>query len=153
MAFKVLLNAKAKSYSQTDRCIYTPENMAFKVLLNAKANKWTRPQFNDRIYLFGCKSLIADRIILGGTTQHYLAAQQAMMSVHRPAHSKILLAYLANWPLYIDPGEYGFQGALKCQGGPFLGYAQVFSVFIVWKNCQNGLLLRPFQIKALLQGN
>ena len=53
---------------------------------------------------------------LGGTTQHYLAAQQAMMSVHRPAHSKILLAYLANWPLYIHPGEYGFQGALKRQG-------------------------------------
>jgi len=31
---------------------------------------------------------------------------------------------------------------VKCQGGPFLGFPQVFLVFTVQKkNCQNGLLL------------
>ena len=38
----------------------------------------------------------------------------------------ILLAYLANWPQYIQE-----DGAIKCQGGPFLGFAQVFFVLIV----------------------
>jgi len=37
---------------------------------------------------------------------------------------------------------YGFQGAIKCQGGPFLGFAKAFSALIVRQNCQNGLPLR-----------
>ena len=46
-------------------------------------------------------SVLADRMGLYGTTLHYLAVQQAMMSVHRPVYSKImqhitLFAYLKN---------------------------------------------------------
>ena len=50
------------------------------------------------------------------------------------------LWYLANWLLYTL--ENGFQGAIKCQGSPFLGFAQVFSAHIVQINCQNGLPLK-----------
>ena len=42
-----------------------------------------------------------------------------------------LLDYLANWPLYTP--ENGFQGTIKHQGGPFLGFAQVFFALIVRK--------------------
>ena len=38
-----------------------------------------------------------------------------------------LLAYLANRPLFTL--ENGFQGTIKCQGSPFLGFAQVFSIY------------------------
>ena len=36
-----------------------------------------------------------------------------------------LLTYLANWPLFTL--KSGFQGAIKCQGSPFQGFAQVSS--------------------------
>ena len=51
-----------------------------------------------------------------------------------------LLAYLTNWLLFTP--ENGSQGAIKCQGVAFLGFAQVFSALIVRKNCKNGLLLK-----------
>ena len=39
--------------------------------------------------------------------------------------------------------ENGFQGGIKCQGGPLLGFAQVYSAIVQEKkNCQNGLLLK-----------
>ena len=53
-----------------------------------------------------------------------------------------LLAYLANWPLYTLGN--GSQGAIKRQGGSFLGFAQVLSALIALKNCQNGLLLKHY---------
>ena len=58
----------------------------------------------------------------------------------RPVHSKITLTYSLTWPLYTP--ENDFQGAIKGQGGHFLGFAQVFSALIVRKNCQNGLYLK-----------
>ena len=45
------------------------------------------------------ESFLADRTGLYGTTLHYLAVRQTMMSVHRLVYSKIsltLLSYLAN---------------------------------------------------------
>ena len=45
------------------------------------------------IYLFSRESFMADRTGLDSTMLHYLAVQQAMVSVHRPAHSKITLTY------------------------------------------------------------
>ena len=51
-----------------------------------------------------------------------------------------LLAYLANWPQFTS--ENGFQGTIKHQGGPFLGFVQDFSALIVQSNCQNRLLLK-----------
>ena len=47
-----------------------------------------------------------------------------------------LLTYLTNWPLYTP--ENGFWGIIKCQGSPFLSFAQAFSVLIVRIDCQNG---------------
>ena len=45
-------------------------------------------------------SFMADRVGLDGTMLHYLAVRKAMVSVHKPVHSKItllnLLAYLAS---------------------------------------------------------
>ena len=53
---------------------------------------------------------------------HYLAVRKAMVSVHVQTRTfenhAILLAYLANWPLYTP--ENGFQGAIKRQDGLFL---------------------------------
>ena len=45
---------------------------------------------------------------------------------------------------HCTPGEEnGFQGAIKCQGGLFRGFAETFSALIVQnKNCQNQLLLK-----------
>ena len=74
---------------------------------------------------------------LGSTTLHYLAVQQAVvsMSIHRPENHANLLAYLGKLTAV-------HLGTIKCQGGLFLGFAQVFSVLTVRKNCQNGLLLK-----------
>ena len=33
----------------------------------------------------------------------------------------------------VHPGEPGFPGVIKCQGGPFLGFEQAFTAFIVRK--------------------
>ena len=76
-----------------------------------------------QIQLFSCDSFyVADRMGLGGTILHYLAVRKAIVSVHRPAHSCL-------------PGkltENGFQGAIKCQGGPFLGFASFLCAYC-WK--------------------
>ena len=37
------------------------------------------------------------------------------------------------------PWCYGFRGVIRCQGGPFLSFAQAFSAVIVRINCQNGV--------------
>ena len=58
------------------------------------AKKWTRPRFIDRIYLLSRESFyMADRTGLDSITLHYLAVQQAMVSIHRPVHSKIMVTY------------------------------------------------------------
>ena len=108
-------------------------------------NEITHPCFMNRTYLFSYKSFMADRIGLDGTMLHYLAGWQAVVSVHRPVRSKITLTYSLTWQTNrCTPPENGFQGAIKCQDGPFLGFAQVFSAFIVRKNCQNGLLKNSY---------
>ena len=79
-----------------------------------------------------------------GTRQHYImAVQQAMVSVHRPVHSKITVTYALTWQtdrwrvLYTP--ENGFRSITKCQGDLFLSVSQTFSVLIVRINCQNGV--------------
>ena len=42
---------------------------------------------------------MADRMGLDGTMLHYLAVRKAMVSVHRPVHSKITLTYSLTWKL------------------------------------------------------
>ena len=40
---------------------------------------------------------MANRVRLDSTTLHYLTLQQAMVSVHRPVHFKIMLTYSLTW--------------------------------------------------------
>ena len=59
-------------------------------------NEWTRPRFIDRLYSFtrlSCESFTAGRTGPDDTTLHYLAVWKAMVSVHRPVYSKIMLTY------------------------------------------------------------
>ena len=72
---------------------------------------------------------------LDSTTLHYLAVRETMASVHRPVHSKITLTYSPGKLTAFHPVN-GFQGANKHQSCCFLGFAQVFSVYVK-KNCQN----------------
>ena len=44
------------------------------------------PTLHGQNILVQCDSFMADRMGLDGTTLHYLPVQQAMVSVHRPAH-------------------------------------------------------------------
>ena len=41
---------------------------------------------------YSCDSFMVDRIRLDGTMLHYLAVRKAMVSVHKPVHSKVTLA-------------------------------------------------------------
>ena len=101
------------------------------------------PMLYGQIQSFSCDSFyMADRMGLDGTMLHYLAVRKATVSVHRPVHSKITLTYSLTWQTDCCSPENGFQGAINPPGGPFLGFAQVFSAPIVQKNCQNGLLLK-----------
>ena len=49
---------------------------------------WTEYSYN---------SFMADRMGLDGTMLHYLAVRKAMVSVHKPVHSKITLTYSLTW--------------------------------------------------------
>ena len=51
------------------------------------------------------KLYMADRMGLGGTTLHYLAVWQVMVSVHRPANSKIMLTH---FPYKLTTVHQGF---------------------------------------------
>ena len=66
---------------------------------------------------------MADRTGLGSTTLHYLAVRQAVVSDFIAYIHANLLAYLGKLTAYTP--ENGFQGAIKRQGGPFLGFVQV----------------------------
>ena len=70
---------------------------------------------------------------LDRTMLHYLAVRKAMVSVHRPVHSKITLTTRLPGKLTAVNSE---EGAIKCQGGPFLGFTEVFSALIVRKTAK-----------------
>ena len=91
------------------------------------------------IYSFSRESFMADRTGLdstvtlpGSTARCGERTQTRTFETHAN-----LLAYLTNWSLYTP--KNGFRGVIKRQGGPFLSYAQAFSVLIVRINCQNGV--------------
>ena len=88
-----------------------------------------------KLYLFSCESLItADRTGLDITTLPYLAVRKAMVSVHRPHtfenHTNFHTCLSDKLMLY-NP-ENGFQGAIigKCQGSPFLGFAETICALV-----------------------
>ena len=91
---------------------------------------------------YSCDSFMADRMGLDGTMLHYLGVRKAMVSVHKPVHSKITLTYSLTWQAdRCTSRRMAFKTLLNAGGSPFLAFAQVFSVLIFEKNCQNGLLL------------
>ena len=61
--------------------------------------------------------------ILGGTIPGSMESFSEHTQTRTFKNHANLLAYLANWPLFSL--ENGFQGAIKRQGSPFLGFAQV----------------------------
>ena len=68
------------------------------LILHVGERIWTRPRFIDKIYLFSRESFyMADRTGLDSTMLHYLAVQRAMVSVHRPVDSKIMVTYALTW--------------------------------------------------------
>ena len=88
---------------------------------------------------YSCDSLMADRMGLDGTMLHYLAVRKAMVSVHKPVHSKITLTYSLTWQADHCTSRRMAFNSPRCS--PFLAFAQAFSALVVRKNCQNGLLL------------
>ena len=78
---------------------------------------------------YSCDSLMADRMGLDGTRLHYLAVQKAMVSMHKPIHSKITLTYSLTWQAErFTSRRMAFKAPRR---GPFLGFAQVLSALIV----------------------
>ena len=75
---------------------------------------------------------------------YYLAVRKAMVSVHKPVHSKITLTYSLTWQAdrCTLPGEWLSRHYQTPRRGPFIAFAQVFFALIVRKNCQNRLLLK-----------
>ena len=99
----------------------------------------------NRIYSFSCESFMADRMGLHGTTLHYLAVHQAMVSVHGPVHSKIALTYSGAFPdklTAVHPQRMAFKALLNAQGSPLLAsFPYLF--------CQNGLVQKHGWLCAL----
>ena len=81
---------------------------------------------------YSCDSFMADRMGLNGTMLHYLAVRKAMVSVHKPVHSKITLTYSLTWQA--DWCTSRIMAFKTPRRGPFLAFAQVFSALIVRKN-------------------
>ena len=92
-------------------------------------NDSTRLHFMDRINLFGCKSIMANRVELDGSTLHYLAARQAMASVHRPMHS-----YSLTWQT--DRCRMAFKALLNGKAAVSYALLKPF-LHLLFENCQN----------------
>ena len=94
------------------------------------------PTLYGQIQSFKC-----DSFYMGGldsSTLHYLAVRKAIVSLYRPVHSKITLTTRLPAKLTVFTPENGSQGAIKRGGGPFLGFAKVFSALIVRKTSKTG---------------
>ena len=97
------------------------------------ANKWTRPI--DRLHSI-------THSVVKALWQHYAAlpgsrkVSRHRYSVHLKNTLTLIVAYLTTWSLCFPVN--GFQRLSNTKADPFLGFAQAFSVLIVWK----GLLLK-----------
>ena len=100
---------------------------------------------------YSCDSFMADRMGLDGTMLHYLAVRKAVVSVHKPVHSKITLNYSLTWRAdRCTSRRMAFKALLKAKARLFLAFAQVFSALIVKKN---GLLLKHSYVYCRLSIN
>ena len=80
---------------------------------------------------------MVDRMGLGSTT-HYHAEQQAMVSVHRPVHFKIMILLAYMYLGKLTTVHLGFQKAIKCQDGPFPDFALKSSLCLLFKKITMG---------------
>ena len=95
----------------------------------------------DRTHSFSCDSFyMADRMGLDGTMLHYLAVRKALVRVHRPIHSKIMLPYSLTCTWQTDcctPRRMAFKALLNTKAA-----CSSFLCTYCLNNCQNGLLLK-----------
>ena len=100
---------------------------------------------------YSCDSFMADRMGLDGTMLHYLAVRKAMVSVHRPIHSKITLTYSLTWQTdRFTPRRIAFKALLNAISWALLKFSLPL---IIRKNCQNGLLLKNSYVYCQLSIN
>ena len=67
-----------------------------------------------------CDIFMADRMGLDGTMLHYLAVQKAMVSIHKPVHSKITLTYSLTWQAdRFTSWRMAFKALLNTKAQPF----------------------------------
>ena len=69
---------------------------------------------------YSCDSFMANRMRLDGTMLHYLAVRKAMVSVHKPVHSKITLTYSLSWQAdHCTSRRMAFRALLNAKARPF----------------------------------
>ena len=69
---------------------------------------------------YSSDSFMADRMGLDGTMLHYLAVREAMVSVHKPVHSKITLTYSLTWQAdRCTSRRVAFKALLNAKARPF----------------------------------
>ena len=77
---------------------------------------------------YSCNSFMADRMGLDSTMLHYLAVRKAMVSVHRPIHSKITLTYSLTWQTdRFTPQRMAFKALLNTKAALSWALLKVFS--------------------------
>ena len=135
-------------------CMYIYIQGLLNSCVEAESRKRQRPSFNNAWWMAN-SSLVKfitwemsygwqngtrrHSATLPGSTESYSERTQT----HTFENHANLLAYLANWPLFTL--ENGFQGTIKCQGGPFLGFAHFFSELI-----ETGLLLKHSYVTCIV---
>ena len=78
---------------------------------------------------YSCDSFMADRMGLDGTMLHYLAVRKAMVSVHKPVHSKITLTYSLTWQAdRCTSRRMAFKALLNARARPFPSLRSSFPV-------------------------
>ena len=87
-------NEKSKERGEPGR-IYHVRNVIGRenLITCGRTNKLAHAIWTE----YSCDSFMANRMGLDGTMLHYLAVRKAMVSVHKPVHSKITLTYLLTW--------------------------------------------------------
>ena len=103
---------------------------------------------------YSCDSFMADRMGLDGTMLHYLAVRKAMVSIHRPIHSKITLTYLLTWQTdRFTPRRMVFKALLNAKAALSWALLKFSLPLIIRKNCQSGLLLKNSYVYCRLSIN
>ena len=93
---------------------------------------------------YSCDRFMADRMGQNGTMLHYLAVRKAMVSVHKPVHSKITLTYSLTWQAdCCTSRRMAFKALLSAKARPFPSLCLSFlCAYCSKKLPEHGLLLK-----------